>query len=108
MLAIELASDAIVAIPIGWASVVALVIPVLTAIVTRYRAASRLPQAVVAFVASGALAVVQMLTDDMPNDTLQALVAGFLGVFVPMLAAYLGFWQPVAKVNERIAPDTGI
>lgn len=100
--------DNVVALPIGWASVVALFVPVLVSVVTKYRVSTRLPQALVAFVAAGALAVVQMLTDDIPNDTVQSMVAAFLAVFVPMVAAYLGFWQPVVATNERIAPDKGV
>lgn len=97
-----------VAIPIGWGSVVALLIPLLTAMVTRYRGDTRLPQAVIAFVAAGAVTVVQLLLDDIPGDTVQQLVAGFLGVFVPMVASYLGFWQPIVKVNERVLPNKGV
>lgn len=100
-------SDHLVAIPIGWASIVALFIPVLTAVVVKYRQSTRAPQAIVAFAAAGALAVLQMLLDDVPNDTVASIAAAFLGVFIPMVASYIGFWQPVVDVNKRIAPNTG-
>lgn len=100
--------DDVVALPIGWASVVALFIPVLVAAATKYRISTRVPQAIMAIGLAGAVATLQALTDDVPNDTVQSLVAAFLGVFVPMVAAYLGFWQPVTDVNTKLAPDKGV
>lgn len=100
--------ETVVAIPIGWTSIVALFVPALVAFITKYRGSNAVAQALAAIAASGVLAVVQALTDDVPNDTVQALLATFLGVALPMLFAYLGFWQPVAKANQRFAPDKGI
>jgi TctA family transporter len=105
---LAISTDSTVAIPLGWASIVALFVPVLTAVVTRYRDSNRAPQAIIAFTASGVLAVVQMLLDDMPNDSLLSILSGFLAVFIPMLASYIGFWQPVLDVNRKVAPDKGI
>lgn len=97
-----------VVIPELWVPIVALFIPVFTAVVTRYRADSRLLQALVAVIASGVLAVISAVTDDVPGDTVQSLAIAFLTVFIPQLAAYIGFWQPVVQVNERLAPTKGI
>jgi hypothetical protein len=98
-----------VVIPLSWASVVALFVPVVTALITRYRAeGNRAPQAVVAFVLSGLLAVWTLLGDDVPNDTVMDAVSAFLGTFVPQLAVYLGLWQPIAHLNARLGPNTGI
>lgn len=100
-------AETAVAIPITWASVVGLFIPILTAVFIRYRASTKLPQALFAFGASAAVATLQMLLDDIPNDTVASLLAGFLGVFIPAVASYLGLWQQL-KVNEKIAPNTGL
>lgn len=96
-----------VAIPINWASLIALLIPVLTAVITKCRAHTSAVHAVVAIVASALLTVVSMIITGAPV-TVSQILATFLGVFVPAMAAYLGFWQPVTDINRKAAPDKGI
>lgn len=98
----------IVALPESWVVIVSLLIPVLTAIVSRYRGSTKVVQALVALVASGVLAAVGMLTDDVPNDTVGSIVTAFLVVFIPAVMSYLGFWKPVVDINQRMAPTKGI
>lgn len=100
--------DTIVAFPVGWGSLVALFIPLLTALVTRYRAGASRMHAIIALVLSGIVAVLQMLTDDIPNDTWQTILAAFFAVIIPAVISYLSVWQPVFQVNQRVLPDKGI
>ena len=100
--------DDVVALPIGWANVVAAFIPLLVALGTKYRLSTSRPQAFMAIGLSSLVAVLQMLTDDVPNDTVQSVVAAFLSVFVTAVAAYVGVWKPVTDVNTRLAPNKGI
>ena len=100
--------DTVVAFPVGWGSLVALVIPVVTAAVTKFREGNSKVHAVVALVLAGVVAVLQMLTDDVPNDTWQSVFATFLAVVVPAVVSYIAVWQPVADVNKTIAPNKGI
>ena len=100
--------DTIVAFPVGWGSLVALFIPLLTALVTRYRAGTSRIHAIIAHVLSGVVAVLQMLTDDIPNDTWQSILAAFFGVIIPAVVSYLAVWQPVVQVNQRVLPEKGI
>jgi hypothetical protein len=107
VLALEWGST--VAIPGSWATIVALFIPIVTALVTRWRAeGARGAQAAVALVLSALLAVWTLLADDVPNDTVLDVVAAFLGVFLPQLAVYLGVYKPIVHINARAAPDVGI
>lgn len=106
MLSVVLAA-VIVAIPSMWLPVVGILIPFLTAVVTRYRADSSTVHAMIAIVASGVVVVVQALVDDVP-DTATSLGIAFLMVIGPAIGSYLGFWQPVVHVNERVLPDKGI
>jgi hypothetical protein len=106
MLAADL--DTVVAFPVGWGSLVALVIPLFTALVTKFREGNSKVHAAVALLLAGLVAVLQMLTDDIPNDTWQSVFATFLAVLVPAVVAYLAVWQPVADINKRIAPNKGV
>lgn len=100
--------DHVVAVPINWASLVALLIPVLTAVVAKYRQDTKVVHALIALVASGLLAVVSMLTTAGVHYTVQQVFASFLGVFIPAIASYLGFWQPVTDINRKAVPAKGI
>lgn len=100
-------TDTIVALPIGWASIVALFLPLLVAYGVKERASTQTPRAVAGIVLAGVVAVVQALTDDIPQDTLQSLLAVFLGVFLPMIGAYYGLWRTL-DVNQRLAPTKGV
>lgn len=96
-----------VTIPTIWLPVIGLLIPFLTAMVTKYRAHSSRVHAAVAIVASGLVVVVQALIDDVP-DSFTSLLISFLMVIGPAIGSYLGFWQPVVHVNERVLPTKGI
>jgi len=97
-----------VAIPASWWTLVALIIPVLVAIVAKYRESSSAVHAVIAIVASGLVAVLQMLIDDIPQDTFLSVLNTFLGIVIPAIAAYVGFWKPVVNINQKLGPDKGI
>jgi hypothetical protein len=102
--ALEDGDGDIIAVPSVWLPIVsALVIPVLTGLVARYKSANRLPHALIAFVASGVLAAVWLLVDQDGGDTFVSLVVAFIMTFGSQLAAYLGVWQPVVKLDERLA-----
>lgn len=107
MLAISFGTP--VVIPITWASLLgAFAVPILTALVVRYRAGDSKVSAAVALFLSAVLAVIAMLTDDIPNDTVLSIVSGFLGVIVPAVVAYISVAQPIFKINQKLAPTKGI
>ena len=58
-----------VGIPVGWASVVALFIPVLTALAVKERAEDNRIHALFGMALTGVVAVVGMLTDDTAQHT---------------------------------------
>lgn len=95
-------------VPITWWSLIGFAIPILTAVVARYRDSNSAVHAVVAIAASAVVAALQSLVDDIPQDTFPSVVAVFLGVFIPAIASYIGFWKPVADINRKIAPDKGL
>lgn len=96
-----------VGIPVGWASVVAMFVPLLSGVALKYRGDSSRVHALFAIALTAAVAVVGMFTDAAPQHTVQEIVSAFLGSFLPMLGAYLGFWKPVVDVN-KILPGTGV
>lgn len=98
-----------VVIPITWASLLgAFAVPVLTALAVRFRGDDSKIHALVALLLSAVLAVVAMLTDDIPNDTVLSIVSGFLGVIVPAVVAYISVAQPIFKINQKLAPNKGV
>ena len=107
MLSVVIGAAIAVTIPTVWLPVIGMLIPVLTAVVTRYRADSKAVPAAVAIIASGVVTVTQSLMDDTP-DTTTTLLIGFLMVIGPAVGSYIGFWQPVVKINERAFPKSGI
>lgn len=110
MLASLLAVDAntTAPLPLTWWSIIGLIIPVVTAFVVRYRASDKAPYAIAAIAASALVATLQGVLDDIPQRTFPAALALFLGQFIPAIASYLGFWQPVVKINQKAAPNAGI
>lgn len=118
-----------VVFPAAGALIVAPFLPLLVALVTKYRpSGQRLPQAIAAIVLSAVVTVVALLLDDDP-DTLGSVVGTFAGVFAAQLGAYLGVWQNIGKaspypgaievpaevattrpsgINAILAPDKGI
>lgn len=90
-----------------WVAVVAVFIPPLTALVTRWRAGSE-PNVhrLVAVVLTVGLDVAAALTDDRPDDFKTLFVRG-LTILVAQVAAYKAVWEG-ARVNERMAPSKGI
>jgi hypothetical protein len=101
-------STTVVALGPTWVMLAGLFVPVITAAVTKYRADTSKYHALIAIALSAVLAVIAALTDDIPQDTLASIAQVFATAFIPALAAYLGFWQPVLNVNAKIAPDKGI
>lgn len=98
--------DTVVGLPVGWGSLVALVIPLLVALVTKYRQGNSTVHAIMSVAIAAVVAVLQMLTDDIPQDTWQMVFATFLGVIVPAVTAYLIYGKS-QNINARIAPTKG-
>ena len=96
------------ALPAAWVPIVALFIPVLVGLVTRYRApGQRLAHALVAVVLSGVLAAVAMLVDATP-DTVGGLLSAFLAAFLTQLGAYTGLWSMIGRGQTTDGRTAGI
>lgn len=94
--------------PIYWTVVVGLLLPVVVAALTKNRASSR-TRAVLAILGDAIAAIaIRATTVDGSGLIDQALIIDFAFLFVPTVASYVGFWQPVAQVNEKLAPNFGI
>lgn len=96
-----------VVIPTTWASFVALFIPIVVAVVVRYRDSDKKVHVVVSLLLSGVLAAWTLLTDEVPNDTFLQVLAAFFGVIVPAVVSYLTVGKAL-KVNEKLAPTKGV
>lgn len=105
MLAVD--ANTAAALPLTWWSLIGLIIPVIVAISVKYRDNSQPLYAIVAIVAAALAATLQGVLDDIPQHNFPTIFALFLGQFIPAIASYLGFWQPVVKINERAAPNSG-
>lgn len=105
MLAIDFGST--VVIPFSWASFVALFIPVVTALVVRYRQSDKRVHIAVSLLLSAALAAWAALTDDVPDDTVLSVLSAFMGVIVPAVVSYLTAGKAL-HLNEKLAPTKGV
>lgn len=105
MLAITFGST--VVIPVAFQSIIALFVPVVVALVTRFRAGNTKVHAAVALVLTALLAVWALLADNVPNDTVLDVVAAFFGTIVPAVVAYLTVVRPT-NLNARLAPNKGV
>lgn len=92
----------------SWVSLAAMFIPLITALVVRFRDDHNAIHAAVALILAAGLAVLRALTDGLPNDTVISLLTVFLSTFLPSLAAYYGFWKPVTQINARALPNVGL
>lgn len=97
----------VITVPSVLIPLLATLIPVLTAVVARYRGSSKVAEALIAIVASGGLSVLSLVLDDTPGDTTTQLAVAFAVVLVTQLASYLTFWKPVVNINERLS-KTGV
>lgn len=105
MLAIEFGST--VVIPVPYQTLLALAIPFVTALVTKFRGGNTIVHAAIATVLAALLAVWALLTDNVPNDTFLDVAAAFLSTIVASLIAYFVVVKP-ANLNAKLAPDKGI
>jgi uncharacterized membrane protein YoaK (UPF0700 family) len=101
-------TDTTIAVPELWVPAVALVIPVLTALVTRYRApGQRLAYSFVSIVLAGVLAAVAALLDDVP-DTIGGVATAFALAIVASVTSYALVWsganrEPGKGIDETFA-----
>lgn len=104
-------NDTFLSIGPQWLPLVsAIVVPFLTALVTRFRGDNTRVHAIVAIFLSAVLATIAALTDDVRQDTLWSLFLVFCLAFGPTLLSYLGVYQPLTqgRLNAKLAPTKGI
>lgn len=100
-------SDTTIVLPPLWVPVVGSLIPVLTALVAKYRApGQRLIYSVLGIVFAAVLATVAALLDDIP-DTVGALATAFGISVATSVIAYLTVWSGAGRgtngINETLA-----
>lgn len=105
MFAIDLGST--VVLPVAWQTMLALFVPIVTALVVRFRGSDKRIHVVVSLVLSGVLAVWALLADDVPNDTVLQIAAAFIAPISLAVVSYLTAGKALA-VNERLAPNKGV
>lgn len=88
--------------------VLTLLIPVVVAFITKAALPSRW-KAVITLVLSAAVSLITMnrLADGTAVFSLQTLYEWSLTTAIAVVS-YLGLWQPVGQVSERLAPKAGI
>jgi hypothetical protein len=96
-----------VVLPVSWQTILALFIPLVTALVVKFRGSDKKIHIAISLVLSSALAAWALLVDDVPNDTVLQIVSAFIAPIVVSLASYLTVGK-AARVNERLAPNKGI
>lgn len=99
--------DEVIVLPPTWVLILAAVSPGIVSLAARYRGSDHTWHKVIAGVLVLVLAVVGMLTDDKPNDTLGSIIANLVTVAVTQFT----FFQLVAsplKLNQKLLPDVGI
>jgi chromate transport protein ChrA len=84
------------------------IIPVLTAAITKINASDRVKQVVTILLAAVATLVAQATLDSgSAVFTVETLQTWFLTTVVAV-ASYLGFWKRTVQVNAHVAPNSGI
>lgn len=99
--------EQVLALPESWVMIVALLIPVGTAVLTKYKEGVTTTARIVSLVLTVGLAVIGMLTDDTPQHSVAAVIGTIVIVGVTQLLAYATVGQPL-KVNQRLAPGFGL
>jgi putative effector of murein hydrolase LrgA (UPF0299 family) len=105
VLAIDLGST--VVLPVAWQTILALFVPIVTALVVKFRGSDKKIHILVSLVLSGALAVWALLADDVPNDTVLQIMSAFIAPIVVAVTSYLTVGKAIA-VNEKLAPNKGV
>jgi hypothetical protein len=100
-------TDMTIALPALWVPAVAAFIPVLTALITKYRAPGRrLVYSFVSIVLAGILAGVGALLDDVP-DTIGGIATAVALAIVTSVTSYALIWSGAGKdgggINETLA-----
>ena len=89
-----------------WVPILAVFIPVLTALAVKPEGSSTI-RAGIAIVAACALAVVDQIVNA-PDFTVSGLVVVAITALVVQVGAYLSFWKPLADINNTAVPSVGI
>lgn len=105
MLAINWGST--VTLPVAWQTMFALFIPIVTALVVKFRGSDKRVHIAISLVLSSVLAVWALLADDVPNDTVLQIVSAFIAPITVAVTSYLTVGKAV-RVNERLAPNKGV
>lgn len=94
--------------PVYWTILTGLAIPFVVALFTK-AATSTKTKAVLAIVLAAVATIIERASfADGTGVIDSAILLDALLVFGPQVLSYLGFWQPVVRVNERVAPNFGI
>lgn len=95
----------LIVLPEIWVGVIAFLIPLATALSTKY-AGSTAKKALVAGALVIAVAVLEQATAD--AFTWEGLLTTALIAGITQVTAYVGFWKPIVDVNARALPEVGV
>jgi hypothetical protein len=102
-------SDGSIVIPLSVATLIlGSFLPIVSAALTKLNASTAV-KAVLAILVTLVATILRRSVDGGTDLALDwALIGEFFQTFVVQVAAYLGFWQPVANINSLLFPRFGI
>jgi hypothetical protein len=102
-------SDGSIVIPLSVATlIIGSLLPIITAVLAKWNSSSAV-KGIVAILVALVATILRRSVDGGTDLALDwALIGEFFQTFVVQVAAYLGFWQPVANINSLLFPRFGV
>lgn len=99
--------DQVLVLPSSWVMILAALSPALVSLLAKYQGDDTHTHEFLAALIAVALAVIGMLTDNIPNDTLASIISQVIAVGTTQLFAYKWVASKLS-LNAKLMPNKGL